>query len=357
MTRCWLILAIPVFVLAGFRPAHADDSAASKAAGGIVLVHEPRISMESEKLTIGPTSKPHDPNIYFRVTVEYEFLNHSNHAITTEVGFPVPPYSARENVTAAGMRDFDDFRLWVNGKPREYGIDARAFLHGRDVTGIVRSFGLDVASLGHLDSSAPGPYGSSPQVAALSAAVKKRLSDLGLVDLDYNAPLWTVKKIYYWQQIFPAHAVVRVRHEYTAAEGFEEIEPALFDPSGQAKALAQYKQEAAKNPHANLYEPTDEISNIRESCVDPSLQAKLAKTARSQEGYVQTFWVDFILTTANNWQTPIRSFELDLQKLPGPDSQVSVCWNGPIERVDATRYRMTARDFVPKRDLHILFLQ
>lgn len=349
MKKRWILLAASAIVIAGIAPVAADDSAASKSAGGIVLVHEARISMESEKLTIGPTSRPHDPNTYYRVTVDYEFVNHSGQDITTVVGFPVPPYDISENVSAAGMRDFDDFRLWVNGQPRNYQINAHAFFKGKDVTEIVESYGLDVASLGHVDAvHSDDPWASSPQIAALPAAARKRLRDLGLVMPD-NVPLWAVHKTYYWTQTFPAHATVRIRHEYTAAEGFEEIEGRLFTSAGRTEALAQSKRGKASDP-------TDEIRNIEDSCVDSSLQRRLAEIAKTQEGYVGAAWVDFILTTANYWQTPIKSFELDLERLPGPDSWVSVCWDGPVRQVDATHLRMTAKDFVPKHELHVLFL-
>src|SRR5689334_21886219 len=71
-----IVLGVPAF-LAG-----NNGSAMSSPTGGIQLTREPRISMETEKLSISRD----------RITVEYEFLNGSNSPITTEVAFPVPPY-------------------------------------------------------------------------------------------------------------------------------------------------------------------------------------------------------------------------------------------------------------------------
>jgi hypothetical protein len=69
--------------LSAARSLRADDGAASIAAGGIVMVHEPRITMQKEVLRISES----------KVQVDYEFRNDTASDITTEVAFPVPAYS------------------------------------------------------------------------------------------------------------------------------------------------------------------------------------------------------------------------------------------------------------------------
>ena len=64
-------------------PALADDSAASIAAGGLVARRETRIVMAKEVLRISPN----------KVVVDYDFRNDTDQDVTTEVAFPVPPYS------------------------------------------------------------------------------------------------------------------------------------------------------------------------------------------------------------------------------------------------------------------------
>lgn len=65
--------------------------------------------------------------------------------------------------------------------------------------------------------------------------------------------------------------------------------------------------------------------------------------------------VRYILTTANNWSGPIGEFRLVIDK-EDPKALVSLCING-IRKIGPTRFEFTARNFVPKRELDILFLR
>jgi len=174
---------LAVFVIIS-KSQFANDSAASKSAGGIVLTHEARISMQKEKLTIAPATLPNNPNIYFRITVEYEFLNESDHNITTEVAFPVPEYDSGDNVTAGGMRDFGKFRLWVEGKPLKYETEVKAYLDGKDISAILNSYQIDIATFGYLDVNFKLPDGSFTRdgepmdIYRLPLAAKGRIIDM-----------------------------------------------------------------------------------------------------------------------------------------------------------------------------------
>jgi hypothetical protein len=81
-------------------------------------------------------------------------------------------------------------------------------------------------------------------------------------------------------------------------------------------------------------------------------------------------YVDFILTTANTWKTPIEDFTLIVNR---PDaaksiasnptsstkwdgSLVSFCWDGPVEKTDANHFTAHATNFVPTKELRIGFL-
>src|SRR6202167_2365197 len=128
-----------------------------------------------------------------------------------------------------------------------------------------------------------------PPKGAITKLPKKQvqqLSSLGLVDSAIGTPLWEVVKTYYWTQIFPAHKVLHVRHEYTPSIGFELIKP---------EDLANDPQREAAH-----------------ACVDPSLQKGLAdraiKNYKTRGMQLGMAWVDYILTTANSWKTPINAF-------------------------------------------------
>ena len=110
----------------------ADDGAASISAGGlIVMKREERIAMAKEVLFISVR----------KVTVDYDFRNDSDTDITTEVAFPIPPYSLTEDQNPS-LEGFEDFKLWVEGKPTHFQIEAKAILHGRDYSAVLRSSAL-----------------------------------------------------------------------------------------------------------------------------------------------------------------------------------------------------------------------
>lgn len=74
------------------------------------------------------------------------------------------------------------------------------------------------------------------------------------------------------------------------------------------------------------------------------------------EGMIDTLWVDYILTTANTWKTPIKDFELVIEK-SAPQDYVSFCWDGKVEQLDTHRLVARVRNFVPKRELKVTFFQ
>ena len=293
--------------------------------------------MEKERLTISEA----------KVTVEYEFLNQTDKNITTEVAFPIPPYDDAFT-DAGGRRDFGDFRLWVEGKELKYNTEVRAKLRDKDYTDLLKSLGIDIASFGHFDTDQGGePTG---QITKLSKGSRDRLLRLGLIsgpdDSLPGEPAWEDVKTYYWMQTFPAHKVLHVRHEYTPSIGFEEMSPGDIDP---------------KKPH-----PGDIRGQIENACVDPSLQKRLrdqaTKNYKAGGDILGMAWVDYILTTANSWRTPIKDFTLiidrrrDSQHVSGVGMQyVSLCWDGPIKKLDADHFLVHETNFVPKKEIHVAF--
>lgn len=339
-------------------PLSANDSDASVSLGGIVLTRESRISMESERLTIALS----------KVTVEYEFLNESDRDITTEVAFPIPPYEFTE--AAGGIRDFNDFKLWVDGQPRQYQTESKAIAWKRDakdnkvgpqqdVTALLNRYGVDIATLAHFDDQS-----GSPDFSKLPAKAKKDLIQAGAFDGDARPmPLWEVHKTYHWTQTFPAHKILHVRHEYSPAFGFEGMEIEAFnEPSSD-------KFPNPQPPDGGTY-AREEIQRLKDTCVTSAaqrsifLQSSAALKADPNAGYIESEWVDYILTTANSWKTPIKRFDLIVAR--GPKRQMngyyddwdfaSFCWDGPVKQINAHRFEASITNFVPKRDLKVLFL-
>lgn len=303
---------------------YGNDGSASTAAGGIQLTKEPRISMEKERLVISET----------RVTVEYEFLNETDLDITTEVAFPIPPYE-RTSLSNDLPRPIDNFRVWIDGREIKYLTETKAMLGDVDYSARLRQYGVDIVSLGHFDFSPP-----PADFYKLSKQQQSGLRSMGLFDEDF--PLWTVHLTYHWQQTFPAHKILHVRHEYTPVRG-----DMITDPTD-----------------LSLKPDTRHLASFAQWCIDPPLRKTLT-TVMQKDGYSYVRWVNYILTTAHTWKTPIKQFELVVERpkpnfIAGrPDTArhhyVSFCWDGPVLQPDPDHFVARATNFVPTKELSVAF--
>jgi Domain of unknown function (DUF4424) len=319
---------LPVLALAATlatSSALADDGAASIAAGGIVMTREPRITMAKEVLSISES----------KVVVNYDFRNDTGADITTEVAFPIPDYKPEE--VSPSFQGFDDFKLWVDEKPVHYKIETKALVGGRDYSSLLRSMGIDIQSFGHSNDES-----TRPQLDKLNAIQKERLRKTGLIDT-YGGPAWKVRKKYYWSQVFPAHGVVHIRHQYSPVLGNSN---SIGDP--------------------NTYSPKDENdAELASTCPTAELLHALQEDSRHPNHMVSINYVDFILTTANTWKQPIEDFTLTIERSQPAHNPlypatgvnfISLCWSGPVEKVGADHFRGHATDFVPSKELRVGFL-
>jgi hypothetical protein len=258
----------------------------------------------------------------------------------------VPPY--QQDFDAGGPKGVDDFKVWVDGRSVAYQVDSKAILNGVDYSGLLRKLGVDVASFGQFTDtdSKRGPY--SPEIEKLPRSQRDELARIGLVRREDGFPEWSAVKMYHWQQVFPAGKTLHVRHEYTPIAGFALLAPEVTFPIPKAERTAEF------------------ATAIRESCIDAPLQKTLTLSARNGSqsgGYIETIWIDYILTTANTWKTPIKNFELIVER-PKPTGKwyapvrrwlVSLCWDGPMGQLDADHFVARAANFVPKKELHVAF--
>jgi hypothetical protein len=324
--RSSLLATSLLLVLALVCPASlsADDGAlTANPAGGLEWKREPRVSMEKERLTISLA----------KVTVEFEFLNDSEQDVTAQVGFPIPPYVFEQFGGPTEQRDrpvswdFADFAVWVDDKPLQYQTERRAFVNGVEHTEILEKLGINIGSFGdkELDPML-GVYDESEpddQLTRLPKDHKEQLIKLGLIS-EGCRPLWTVREMHHWTQTFPARKTVRIRHEYAPAVGRSP----LF---------------------------ADSFREFEEICVDEALFNHVKTQARKRaDWHGHLNWVKYILTSANTWKTPIKDFELVVDKSGAHD--VRFCWDGKIEKLDANRVVARAKDFVPTKELTIYFL-
>jgi len=321
----------------------ADDGAASVAAGGLVLMkREPRITMAKEVLHIAPN----------KVVVDYDFRNDSDEDVTTTVAFPVPAYRFGEDETVNTDPAFKDFALAVDGHPKQFAVQIRAVLGNRDITSAFAGSNIDIASFGHFDENSADYTQPVPDYVHASASTRKRLAALGA--FEDGVPNWRVKKMYYWTQTFPAHGIVHIEHSYSP----------VFGGVNSVQYGLEAEKEAAKD--SDLKAAADEVDS---SCIMPSLKDSLLKLSERNDMSVPFNYVDFILTTANTWKTPIEDFTLIVDR-PRADKLiakhqsstqpnrvlVSFCWNGPIQHPDSNRFIAHATNFVPRKELRVGFI-
>jgi hypothetical protein len=195
------VLCGALALLAMTSQLRADDGAASIAAGGIVMIREPRITMKKEVLRISAD----------KVQVDYEFRNDTDKDITSDVAFPVPAYELDWDELRIRYQGFEDFQLTVEGKKIHFDVETKAKLKGRDVSAAVRKYGIDIASFGHFNDDTH----FARDIRRLSHVQRASLIHAGLLypEDDQDEAQWSVEKKYYWQQTFPAHAIVHISHQ------------------------------------------------------------------------------------------------------------------------------------------------
>jgi len=339
-------------------PARADDSAAAIAAGGLVPRRETRIVMAREVLQISLK----------KVVVDYDFRNDTNQDVTTEVAFPIPPYTNEIDGPAASEQSFSDFQLEIGGKPVPFMTEAKATLNDKDVTALLLADHIDIPTFGHLEDTVDARHEEHVIVhdfSRLSKAAQIRLIQAGLFEDQGGmiASLWTVHLQYHWIQTFPAHSTVHIRHEYSPVAGFTQVTQATVE-----EALAQFThvQSADGDP--------EEGKLLAGFCVDQPLLSTLARQLqenapqaktgdeRPVTGLVFPQWVDFILTSANTWKRPIEDFTLIVER-PKPEQGgkilISFCspQNGKVEKTGVDLLQVHLTNFVPASELHIGFFE
>lgn len=318
-------MPLAVILLGSCAFLQGNDAVVELAAGGIQLRQEARISMEKERLKISLDE----------VTVEYEFLNMADQEISIEVAFPIPPYEYDPSALQTRYPYFTDFRVWADGQEVKYETEIRAKLNATDYTDLLRGLGIDIETFGH---SVADSDTDNSQISMLPKSAEENLIRLGLID-GAGHPDWSVQKTYHWRQRFPAHKILNVRHEYAPVVGWYQLIVGA-DPA-QLNGL------------------------VRDACIAPSLQKRLSAAGdrMSREGSIHATGtkelVKYILTTANTWRTPIKDFELIVER-PEAAGQgkkfISFCWDGKVQRLDENHFVARETNFIPARDLSVYYL-
>lgn len=327
----FVVLSFFVFLMSAITEANITPGPAPK--------KDNNVSIEKERLRI--THKGRLDNI--TITVEYDFLNHSNKDVVTMVAFPFPEYHLYSSTADHLNPEFDDFRLWVDDSARKCHPYFKAIHRGVDRNNILLPLGIDVATFGnYLMSDKDGK--SLYQVPKLPQKDLYKLHSQGLIkfNLEPPEPQWSVQKQYLWTQNFPAGKIVKIRCEYKARIGTTKMFRNAFE-----------------SPEVRLI-PDIDSGTLSSLCLEPQKLNKFRNHAQERDSnFIRVDWVKYVLKSATDWKEPIKDFELVVET-PARDGEkiyVSFCWDGIVERVGKTIYKAVKKDFVPDKDLTVYFIQ
>jgi hypothetical protein len=308
-------IALLVLVTFPFEQScYANDSAAEIATGGIQFKEEKNISIEREELSISKK----------RIEVNYLFRNHSKTDISTEIAFPIPQY---EYSFDRVIPDFDDFIVEVNGQRVKYKKEIRAFVGGKDYTKLLEGMNVSISDFGKFDPQKKPYYISKLSEKDRATLIKLRIADTAP---EIGWPLWSVSMKYHWTQKFPASETVSIRHTYTPYYGYKPIEYDL------------------KSNETVLF--------LKEACIDRNtIEWIKENSVRREENYFYPVWVSYILTTANNWRKPIKSFNLTVHN--SENERSSFCFDHKITKSSPARHEVYIRDYVPSSNLQVYFFE
>jgi len=300
----------------------ANDSSAELAAGGITLVPNFDIVIDREDLFLSPQA----------IGIRYVFRNTTDEPIRLLVAFPLPDIDMAElfevpvDIPSPESANFVDFEVSVNGAPVEVAVERRAISQGIDRTELLERHSIPL-----------NPFSDAAYRAleTLTSEGRSEFERLGIGHAfephDPLMPFWTLKTVFYWEQEFPPMAETVVEHRYRPVVGAGFFSTYVFDQE-------------------------DPTGYVEDYCIDKSTQAGIRKRiAESGGDYLLEHRLGYILTTARNWQGPIGTFRMIIDKV-NPDWLVSLCLSG-LKKIGPTQFEYVATDYVPEDDLRILFLE
>jgi hypothetical protein len=323
-----LTVSVVAAVLLGYSVrGFANDSTVTLGAGGLTFTKNAHVALLSEKLFLSPTL----------VTVDYEMQNTGEEAVETTVAFPLPRLNGPELVNEPVITDrehpdnFVNFTVSIDGQTVAAEKEVKAYAverKGAEVTALLRDTGVLVP---------PVAKDFYETLEKLPAPARQKLVAAKLLEVDRAGsdetltPLWEIQITYFWRQRFEPGKIVRVHHQYTPVVG---------------------------HGFFSAYSFADER---KPWCIDAGTERRMHELLEKQpkredaEPLLSRKQVDYVLTTGVNWAGPIRAFELTIEK-ENPDQVVTLCFDG-LQKVSPTRFQVAKKDFVPRKDLSVVFVE
>lgn len=323
--RTTVALALAALTLA--LPARANDSEAAVSLGGIELVANQHVSMDSEDLYISEQE----------VRVRYRYTNHANKDLELTISFPLPAVRAadEDEYGYTAIPDFSrlNFVTTVDGKPVKLAMMKRAEVNGRDVTKRVQQLGwpLDWMTGTGEEPGFVGKLSAEAKRAGVAEGLLRKLEN------GEHRPTWDVVTHVTRKQVFPAHRTVEVTHRYSPMIG-GSVAGTLFPA-----VRKEYPE------HLKTYC----IDQGFLSAFDRKVAARM-KQPDAPMAYSEV-WIGYVLSSGRNWRGPIKDFRLVVDK-GKPENLVSFCMDG-VKKISPTQFEVRRKNFEPKGDLEILIVE
>lgn len=356
-----------LFALIGCQWNHAaaNDSAAAIGAGGVQFLKTEGIVMEKEDLFISSDL----------VKVLYVFKNISDHDITVDIFFPLPPHpdvhgiiqwdsevisemkrqESKNHPEHKSLKDstvpFKNFSVLVDGKSVPFDLVERALQDTKDITDLFTKNQLPLSPL-----LAACNYPMETQEDNDTCGKRKeRYVKLGLLSAEGKA-LWQKQVHYRWKQTFPKGKSITIEHSYRPARGSFFMVPnpnnsVLNDLIGNLMSYGNWMEK---------FSPW-EVGGMKGNFIK-WLKAEFEKSHKNkkttQDGLIQFYEVSYILTTGANWDGPIRDFTLTLEHPKGGSILARLPFNqDQVKSIGNNRWQVHMKNFKPYNEVNILFAE
>lgn len=324
---------VAILGLAIAWPALANDSMAELGAGGLILVKTDAVAMESEDLYISEEA----------VRVDYVFRNRTDADVDSLVAFPMPDIGGDPNANVAipepAADNFLGFETSADGRPIQPQLEQKAFAAEIDVTDELTQHGVPLFPYAEgVEAALDGVPGEvRDDWIARGIIAVETYDDTGTGMVDHLTPTWRLKSTYWWRMRFPAGEKVSVSHSYRPSVGGSVGLGFIEDGKPGGPEYRRYREKYCLDDSFNK-----------------AVARQIARTPEGQMPFTET-WLSYILTTGGNWATTIENFRLTIDK-GTPGALVSFCGEG-VKKTGPTTFEMSATDFYPQRDLHVLILK
>ena len=327
-----ILSLVLVLLAAASLPVRADDTEGALKAGGLVLESGRAISLIAEELYLSERE----------VRADYRFRNPTGSDIEATLTFPMPDLvgapAMAVTIPDPVQANFVAFEATIDGQAAPWQLDQHAFLmregQAFEITDELKGLGIPLVPT-VAATAAPLRRVSEPRRHALIEAgfLDRQVHKDGTIS---DVPLWTLKSRYARRQLFLAGREVTVHQSFTPSLG-SQASLSFGSPDLGPSEMARYADRFCTDP---AFARTAQ-SLYRRASADGS---------RSFQAYEQYLTYGIPAGTG-----PIGTFKLTIDK-GDPATLLAVCGSN-LKKTGPTTVEMLVKDYVPQRDIEVLFLK